>query len=95
MNDWAGTVAARLGDGGPDPSGNDEQMLFRRAVASYLLEDYGAALESLRRLANQSTNPRWLLNLGFMLCQQRRYRDALSAFAAAVESDPFHLRRPS
>ena len=62
MNDWADTIAARLGDGGPDPSGNDEQMLFRRAVASYLLEDYGAALESLRQLANRSTNPRWLLN---------------------------------
>lgn len=91
MNDWADTVAARLSDGGPDPVGGDEQALFRRAVAGYLLEDYGAALESLRRLADRSNNPRWLLNLGFMLCRQRRYRDALSAFAAAVEGDPFYL----
>jgi len=67
------------------------ETIFKRAVALFLTEDYQEATALLNELCRQQQNPRWLLNLGYLLFQQSRFAEALEAFKQAVSLDPYFV----
>ncbi len=68
-----------------------DDLLLKKAIASFNLEEYSKALESFKVLVERISSPKVLLNYGYLLSRNRKYDEALEVFRKLIDSNPHYV----